>query len=160
MLPSDPGYPIEPNVFAITYEISAVGLGQSFWSCEGHADSLGRLCRIPAVWFYAPHAVTVELLAQHVQLLEDRHQLTHAWRVTALIPGRFEIDCPTFALAPLVTLEQDVGPPRPWPKAMGRLAELRRDLDMLVYSLREHVQARALREIADIGAELSREPAR
>lgn len=154
MLSSDANYPIEPNIFALSYELNALGIGHSFWSCEGHADALGKLSRLPTLWFYAEHVVAVDLLTRHVQHLEDRRKLRHPWRVTALIVGRLEIDCPAFSLAPLVTIANDAGPPREETTPVGILAELRRDLQLIATSLGPSVREQAERELRQIRSEL------
>lgn len=154
MLSSDDKSPIEPNVFALTYEINASGVGQSCWSCEGHADERGNLSRAPAVWFYAEHVAGVELLTRHVQHLEDFHKLRHPWRVTALLVGKLEIDCPTFALAPLVEVAEEAGPPRSTPAPQGILAELRSDMEIIAGTLLQSVHDRARHELQLIRAEL------
>lgn len=154
MLSSEPEYPLEPNIVPLTYELNATQLAQSCWSCEGHADASGNLSRTPAIWFYAEHTVAVELLARHVQHLEDTRQLKHPWRISALIAGRMELDCPTFSLAPLVTIATSAGPPKNSSNPVGVLAELRRDLQLMSCSLGHRVRAQADKEIRQIRAEL------
>lgn len=154
MLSSDPDYPIEPNVLPLTYELNAAGLGQSVWSCEGHADDRGELCRVPAVWFYASHVVHLELLACHVQQLADSRKLVHPWRIMPLLLGRMDVDCPTFSLAPLIEIAPHVGAPRNTPNPVGVFAELRADLQRISCSLGDRVRRQAQQEIASIHDEL------
>ncbi len=154
MLSSDPDYPIEPHILPLAFELNVTGLGQSLWSCEGHADVSGNLSRLPTIWFYAEHVVGVELLAKHVQQLEDSRQLNHPWRVTALVAGRLEVDCPTFALAPLVSIPAHAGPPRDTTHPVGVLAELRRDVQTMSRGLGDRVRAQAEKELREIRAEL------
>lgn len=154
MLSSDSDYPIEPNILPLTYELNAAGLGQSVWSCEGHADADGELCRAPAVWFYAEHVVHVELLACHVQQLEDCRKLAHRWRISPLLLGRLAVDCPTFSLAPVIDIAAHVGAPRHATNPVGVLAELRADIRRLACSLGDRVRLQAEDEIRSIRAEI------
>jgi len=74
-------YPIELLVVPIVYELSASGLAQPCWSCEGHNDASGTLYKWPRVWFYASSVTYVELLRAALADLFDAGRTGRAWEV-------------------------------------------------------------------------------
>lgn len=139
----------------MTYELNAAALGESCWSCEGHVDAAGDLCRKPRLWFYTESVVAVNLLAQHVQLLADRKLLSHEWRVLALSALHTGVECPIFSLEPLLKEAESSAPPRPTAEPKGALGDLRQDIRLIGTSMGHRVRSRALSEIKLIELETS-----
>jgi hypothetical protein len=74
-------FPIEPRIVPVVYEMSASGLAQPCWSCEGHIDAEGQLYRWPGVWFYANSTTYVNLVRTTLNNLHATLRLARAWHI-------------------------------------------------------------------------------
>ena len=74
-------HPIERNVVAFVYELTATRLLQTCWSCEGHMDANNELWKVPQVCFYAASPVYVKLLSQYLKELQHYENLTYHWHI-------------------------------------------------------------------------------
>ena len=66
----------------LVYELKKLGVFTPCWSCEGHNDNAGKLRRAPGVWFYCDSVTQVRLLAQGIETLGFRKELSTPWRVS------------------------------------------------------------------------------
>ena len=106
-LSSEPDrYPIEPNTVPLVYALSALQVVPSCWSCEGHLTPAGDLIRLPQVWFYSASTLYAELISEHIDDLEFKRKLAHAWQV-AVCPHT-EGGTTIFAIKPDRLNEKDV----------------------------------------------------
>lgn len=94
-------FPIEPKIAPLVFEIQRLGVFYPCWSCEGHLDKLGKLWRLPAVWFYCEDLTHVRLLADGVADLHAKDILKSPWQVRL---GYTDGDVPdtAFALEPFI----------------------------------------------------------
>ena len=74
-------HPLEKKVVPLVFELASTGAFQTCWSCEGHADSEGRLWRIPQISFYAGSPVYAQLLLKYINNLDNEKKLSYSWRV-------------------------------------------------------------------------------
>jgi hypothetical protein len=94
-------YPLEPGIAPLVYELTALGVFQTCWSCEGHESADGQLWKRPQVWFYADSQVAVRLLADCLSALSLSRELNAEWLI-AVTFSDYENPATTFALAPNV----------------------------------------------------------
>jgi len=81
-LSSEPeSFPVEEHIVPLVFELKRLGVFTPCWSCEGHNDNVGKLRRAPSVWFYCDSVVQVRLLAQAIEQLGFRKELSTPWRV-------------------------------------------------------------------------------
>lgn len=91
--------PIEPLVAPLVFELKKLGVFHPCWSCEGHADQVGRLQKLPRVWFYADSVVHIRGLAIAVNRLCNAHRLSTPWQVVVTHSDADNPDT-TFSLEP------------------------------------------------------------
>lgn len=78
MMSSDPIlYPIEDAIIPLVFEINALRVCSSYWSCEGHALASGEIFRVPQVWFYSDSIAYPKLITTYVA----SKKTTYPWRV-------------------------------------------------------------------------------
>lgn len=137
---SDPErYPIEPAVVPLIYELNALRLVQTCWSCEGHRDAGDRLVKRPRVWFYSRAASYAQLLSEYLATLCARKSLRHPWQVSLVSMG--ERACATYSIEPaLETVE------------ITDLAVLHHDLAVIGAGLAHRIRGLAAQALDALGA--------
>ena len=81
-LSSDPAkFPLETKVVPLVFELSALRVFETNWSCEGHVDDKGRLWRMPQVCFYSKSPIYPQLLLRYINRLEHEKKLSYPWQV-------------------------------------------------------------------------------
>lgn len=120
-------YPIEGGIVPLVYVLYSMRLIIPCWSCEGHVDTRGDICKLPKVWFYAKSPFFPKLIAQAINDMQAKKKIDHSWGVRVL-PFSQSLYSTTYSLeasstqVPLPKLRNDIV----W---MGR--ELRHDLILL-----------------------------
>lgn len=128
---SDPqAYPVEAAVLPMVYELNALRVFQSCWSCEGHLDTQGRLWKRPQVSFYAASPACVMLLANHLQSLYRLRRLSHGWQIAFTDYGVSLL--PTYCIEPRVPDGESI-----------HLGNLQRDLRTMSEGLGQALRMRA-----------------
>ena len=131
------GYPLEPGVVPLVFELAKLRLLPTCWSCEGHDDGSGGIKKIPQVWFHSRSSTYPELLSSHLVQLQFRGILRFRWIVTVL--GRTDEQSPKrYAVRPDLSLQRD----------KVELAELREDLLAIADGLQETLVERARKRLA------------
>lgn len=101
-LTSDPeNEPLEPHISPLVFELKRLGVFEPCWSCEGHIDRLGKLWKLPAIWFYANSVIHIRLLDQVLQDLYGEHQLAVRWQIRVCYSDADNIGT-TFAVEPRI----------------------------------------------------------
>ncbi|MDH5178369.1 MAG: hypothetical protein OEZ39_06890 [Gammaproteobacteria bacterium] len=81
-------HPIEKDVVAIVFELTALRLIQPCWSCEGHLDGRGELWKLPQVSFYAASPLYPKLICNYLTRLRHQKQLHYVWQVNLVDYGQ------------------------------------------------------------------------
>lgn len=132
---SDPErYPLEPAVVPLVFELNALRLVQTCWSCEGHRDAGDRLVKRPRVWFYTRSACYAQLISDYLATLRAQHRLSHPWQVRLVSQG--QQGCVTYSIEPELDL----------PDAT-RLAALHHDLAVIGAGLAMRIRELASRAL-------------
>lgn len=130
------GYPIEPGVVSLVYEIAALRVLPTCWSCEGHCDENAKLHRLPQVWFYSESVVYLELVADYLSDLLFEKRLKHPWIVVSL-PRSDEVSLPRFSIRPDLRAMED-----------SELQVLQEDLHVLAEGLGPTLRRMAQRRLS------------
>lgn len=105
-LSSEPeAHPLEPKTVPLVFELSASGIAQPCWSCEGHLDHEGKLWRIPQISFYLSEPVYGQLLLKYISRLKSQKRLAYAWHVVVTDYG--PLDGVTYSLQPCLDMDGD-----------------------------------------------------
>jgi hypothetical protein len=100
---SDPErFPIEPKIAPLVFALYATRVCRPCWSCEGHLDAVGKLLRLPTVWFYAETPTFARMIHVAVGALRFEKRIDSHWRVGITVA---EHDNPytTYTLEPAMT---------------------------------------------------------
>jgi len=92
-------FPIEPGIARLVFELNALRLFQTCWSCEGHLSN-GYVNKMPRIWFYTPSPTYTQLIVQHLSGLMCAHRLQFNWGVQ-MTTLNSEIHC-TYSIEPLI----------------------------------------------------------
>jgi len=135
---SDPsGYPIETSVMPLVLALSSLGVVQPCWSCEGHLDGLGRLHKIPQVWFYSDSALYPNIIAYYLSDLFTQKKTTYNWEVALCAHGyKNEI---TFTIKPNLIHESNKS-----------LNLLQKDIRQIAENLVQEVRSRSRKRLHDL----------
>lgn len=123
-------YPLEARIAPLAFELKRLGVYHPCWSCEGHNNNLGKLWKLPRVWFYCGSVVHVRLLADAMRKLFAERKLCARWRVALTVSTQDNPDT-AFSLEPDVD-GLEIG-----------LPALQRDIDTIAEHLRDIVHAGA-----------------
>ncbi len=73
-------YPIERSVVALVFELNAIRLFETCWSCEGHIrEGESQIWKIPQVCFYSQSSIYAKLLSTHLSKLFIQKKLKYNW---------------------------------------------------------------------------------
>lgn len=92
-------YPLEPAIVPLVFELNALRLVQTCWSCEGHRDAGYRLTKRPQVWFYTRASCYAQLISDYLTGLRTE-VLAHAWQVRLVSMG--QRGCTTYSIEPVM----------------------------------------------------------
>jgi hypothetical protein len=129
-------HPVEPAVLPLVYELNALRVFQSCWSCEGHLGRDGRLWKRPQVSFYAGSSIYAMVLASYLHSLYQLKRLTYCWQITFADFGR--APCPTYCIEPRLEGDRDV-----------HLGKLQADLREMSQDLGQAIRLRASEYLKD-----------
>lgn len=136
-LSSDPErYPIEAAILPLVFELTALGIVQPCWSCEGHSSGDRPIAKLPSVWFYADSPEYAVLVHRYLVGSYARRLTSTPWMVALTFGG----DDPAFTIRPdLWAAESDT-----------TLESLQVDVVALARDLREGTHHLARNELSKI----------
>jgi len=74
-------HPIEPNIVPLVFELSAMRLVQTCWSCEGHASADGSIFKMPQISFYAEKPFYAQLINLYLKRIHWHKKIQYPWEV-------------------------------------------------------------------------------
>ena len=82
VMSSEPArYPIEEKIAKLVFEFNSLRILPTYWSCEGHSYSNGKLFRAPQVWFYSSSVTFPKLIHDYVVNLHANKSTAFPWHV-------------------------------------------------------------------------------
>lgn len=134
-------WPIEKNVIALVFELTATRLFKTCWSCEGHMyDKENKLWKLPQACFYAQSAIYPKLISSWLAKLFIRKKLSYRWSVA--LSEISQAVCATYCIRPDLNDEPD-----------PRLGLLQKDLKEIGKDLHSRLKDEARILIKTIGRE-------
>jgi len=138
-LSSDPeGFPIEPAIVPLVFEMKRLGMFTPCWSCEGHALPDGSLSKPPRVWFYCSSLVQVRVFANGLASLKFSGKLHAPWHIVVTFSDPGNPDT-AFSVEPALPANAQV-----------KLAELQDDAATIARSLQALMNGEANRLLENI----------
>lgn len=133
LMSSDPErFPVEPKIAPLVFALYATRVCRPCWSCEGHLDAVGKLHRLPTVWFYTETPVYARMIYVAVEALRFEKRIDSRWRV-GITAAEHDNPYTTYTLEPVL-------PEAPPPS----LEALQRDVSVIAEGLlaKLHEQSR------------------
>lgn len=120
-------YPIEQGIVPLVYAFYTLRLMTPCWSCEGHDDKNGHLCKTPKLWFYSSNDFYAKLVAQYVSTLHGERKIDNPWTVR-ILPFSQSMFTTTYSLEPLDIIAD-----------ITNLQSLRNDITIIAENLRHEL---------------------